>query len=585
MSTSTEPARLSALKQLNILDTPPNESLDRVTRMAAQIFDLPVAAISLTDVDRQWFKSRVGLGFDSIPRKGAPCAEVAIGQRLIVIDDMRKSATYAGSHLAGLGMRFYAGAPLMTHGGHALGALCVLGTKPRAATDRERSALSDLAGMVMSLIEMQHSFGHVDSISGMPNRTQFLDDLEDLAREYPGRHSMAVLVEIAGSEEMDQAAQVMGSRYHDEIVQAAACTIRSIIGKGRQLYHVASTQFAFMAPDGTEKASYERLLRSKTKLQHETLGSGFLLSPRIGVTCFELGKIEPREILREAHSAAQSARTDGEIVRFYSCADNAASARRYWILSEFKEAIPKNQLRLLYQPRIDLATGRCVGAEALVRWHHPEAGTVSPAEFVPIIEGTSSIRSLTAWVVDNAVAQSARWRALGTDIQVSLNVSPSNLEDADFEPMLYEALGRHGVPADRMELELTEGAVIRDGGAGLIRLRSLSSKGVRLAIDDFGIGYATLSYLQKLPVDVVKIDRSFLADLATNTRNLALVKAMIPLCRELGYRVVAEGIEDVDTWDIIKSVGCEEAQGYLFGRPMSAEDIVGLVAAKGAPTT
>lgn len=563
-----EGSRLNALMQLELLDTAPSEVFDRVTRMAAQLFDLPIALISLTDTDRQWFKSRVGIDDESIKRKGAPCSDVAETRTAVVVEDVADSPLYQAGPLGRSGVRFYAGAPLITHQGFGIGALCVLGMHPRKVTDRELAALGDLADMVMAQVEMQHAIGRVDPMSGMPNRNQFLEDIADMARDQPGALRMAVLVEIAGGEEMDQAAQVMGTRYFDEVVQAAAETIRSIIGPNRPLYHVAATQFVFMAPAGANPFDYAILLRSRTKAQHETLTNAFLLSPRIGVSQFDLGSIRPREVLRRAHAAAQSARVGGETVRFYSIEDNQANTRSYWVLNEFKNALAGHQLHLVYQPRIDLGSGYCVGSEALVRWTHPVGGAISPAEFVPLIEGTRHIRALTEWVVETAFAQLAAWRVEGSEIQLSLNVSPMNLEDPDFVPMIEAALARHGLPADRIELELTEGAVMQKGGNALGMLRALSATGFRLAIDDFGTGYSSLSYLQLLPVDVVKIDRSFLVDLAANPRNLTLLRAMIPLCRDLGYRVVAEGVEDECTRDMLRDAGCDEAQGYFFGKPM-----------------
>lgn len=182
-----EEARLDALYQLNLLDTAPSATFDRITRMASQIFNLPIAAVSLTDRDRQWFKSRVGVEHTSIPREKAPCAQVAETNEGLVIPDLLADECYANSILAGTGVRFYAGVPLVTREGFGLGSLCVLGAEPRTVSDQEMAGLSDLADMVMSQIEMQHAFGRIDPLSGLPNRTQFLDDLEDLGRDTPGQ--------------------------------------------------------------------------------------------------------------------------------------------------------------------------------------------------------------------------------------------------------------------------------------------------------------------------------------------------------------------------------------------------------------
>ncbi|RYD20751.1 MAG: GAF domain-containing protein, partial [Lysobacteraceae bacterium] len=205
-----EEARLDALYQLKLLDTSAAESFDRITRMASQIFGLPVAAVSLTDRDRQWFKSRVGIDHCSIPRDKAPCAEVAEATQPLVVEDLLANPCYADSVLSRAGTRFYAGAPLITSDGYGLGALCVLGTEPRQVAPAEMAALVDLAAMVMTQIELQHAFGRIDPVSGMPSRNQFHDDLIDLARDYPGERRFAVVIDLARDDQISKISRAMG---------------------------------------------------------------------------------------------------------------------------------------------------------------------------------------------------------------------------------------------------------------------------------------------------------------------------------------------------------------------------------------
>ena len=226
---TTEARRLEALYKLNILDTAPSEAFDRITRMAARLFDLPIAAISLTDTDRQWFKSRVGIEYMSIPRLRAPCGNVADNSDLLVVPDMLADAHFRDSPLAASGIRYYAGAPLVTADGHCLGAMCVLGTEPRATTPEELSMLCDLAGMVMAQIEMMHALGRVDPISGLPNRSQFIEDFQDMQRDSAvGAQRMAVLINLATPAQLAHAARAMNPRYLDELVTDAAGWRRSI---------------------------------------------------------------------------------------------------------------------------------------------------------------------------------------------------------------------------------------------------------------------------------------------------------------------------------------------------------------------
>ncbi|RYF12843.1 MAG: sensor domain-containing phosphodiesterase [Oxalobacteraceae bacterium] len=569
----TEDARLNALNQLSLLDTPPSEAFDRITRMAAQLFGLPIAAVSLTDHDRQWFKSRVGVEHWSIPREKAPCAQVADSAECVVLPDLLADSCYHDSLLAQSGIRFYAGAPLITRDGFCLGAMCVLGTEPRQVSSIERGALVDLAAMVMAQIELQHAFGRVDPNSGLSNRNQFIEDVTDLARDQPqDEQRLLVLIDLAGSEQLNSAARVMGPSYLDDLVREAVQVIHTCLGVSHKIYHVAATQFAFLAPSGAEPESYTRLLEAELVTSSSHSRQVFLNGLAIGIAPFSLGASNPRDALRIAHSAAQDARAAGVRTSTYSSSHDAAHQRRFRLLQDFPEALEApDQLRLVYQPRIDLASLRCVGAEALLRWVHPDLGPISPGEFIPLVEQTSMGQALTSWVLDAALAQLATWHST-LNLRLSINVSAGNLGEGDFADRIKDALQRHGVMPGCLELEVTESAVMQNTTQGLAMLHLIVDAGICVAIDDFGTGYSSLSYLQRLPAQVVKIDQSFMQDIAVDQRKRALVTSIISLSHDLGYRVVAEGVEHQVVLDLVKAAACDEVQGYFFARPMPAED-------------
>lgn len=568
-----EEARLDALYQLNLLDTPPSASFDRITRMASQIFNLPISAVSLTDRDRQWFKSRVGVEHSSIPRDKAPCAQVAETNETLVIPDLLADDCYAESVLAGTGVRFYAGVPLTTREGFGLGSLCVLGTEPRMVSELEMAGLSDLADMVMSQIEMQHAFGRVDPLSGFPNRTQFLDDLEDLGRDTPGQRRYAILLDLARNDQLSNGLRVLGPSFVDDMVQDAARTLRAVLGAGRTAYHVAATQFAFLSPPEPERDAYLALLGSMLSNAQSASRVRFAMTTAIGVTPVILGETNPRDVLRTSYSAAQDARASDNAVGLYAPAEDSVHGRKFALLNDFGAALDEpDQLRLVFQPRIDLASGQCIGAEALLRWRHPLLGEVSPGEFIPIVEQTSLAKPTTAWVLDAAMEQQGAWQKEGLDLQLSINVSATNLEESDFAQRVQLYLLKHRLRPEAIELEVTESAVMENGGRAMAQLHALNAADVPLAIDDFGTGYSSLAYLQRLPARVVKIDQSFVRNLAEDEREQALVRSMVTLSHDLGYRVVAEGVETAAVATILADMGCEEAQGYHFARPMEAVD-------------
>ncbi len=570
-----EEARLDALYQLKLLDTSPSESFDRITRMASQIFGLPVAAVSLTDRDRQWFKSRVGVDHCSIPRDKAPCAQVAESTEPLVIEDMAANPCYADSVLGRAGTRFYAGAPLITSDGYGLGALCVLGSEPRQISSTELSALVDLAAMVMAQIELQHAFGRVDPVSGLATRNQFRDDLIDMAREHPGEERLAVVVDLARDDQISRIARVMGGARVDEMIREATRSLREALGPGRAAYHVGSAQFAFLSPAGVEQIAYMEELRSAFAAIRSSSSVRFVTNVAIGVRPFILGKMSADDVLRGAVSAAQDARSVDGSVATYSSANDTAHRRQYGLLRDFGTALEAgDQLRLAFQPRIDLATGRCVGAEALLRWRHPRLGEVSPAEFIPIIEQTSLARATTQWVLDTAMDQLANWR-MGGALTVSVNISATNLAETDLVDRIRSGLRRRGLQTGQLEIELTESAIMAQPEQALAMLHDMADAGICLAIDDFGTGHSSLAYLQRLPARVVKIDQLFIRNLTqAQGSDFVLVETMIGLAHKLGYRVVAEGIETQAAADMLVQLGCEEAQGFWFGRPMEAATFV-----------
>ncbi len=572
MGLHSEDMRLDALHKLNLLDTPASESFDRITRMAAQIFDLPISAVSLTDEDRQWFKSRIGVEHDSIPRENAPCAKVAESTEVILIPDLLADECFSESLLAEQGIRFYAGAPLVTREGFGLGALCVLGTEPKTVSAEQMRALSDLALMVMSQIELQHAFGRIDPLSGLPNRTQFIDDLDDLGRDDPDQPRIAVLIDLAGPEQLAAGGRVMGAGYIDRLVQDAALLLRKVVVPQRPIYHITATQFAFLA---SVRVDVETCVAGMTKLLRQMNGdsrTNIVMSAAIGVAPFTTARTFAQDVLRTAQTAALDARSKDSAISVYSPREDGVHRRRFRLLNDFGAALERpGELRLMVQPRIDLASRRCVGAEALLRWRHPELGEVSPAEFIPIVEQTSLARAMTRWVLDNGLKQLAAWHRAKRLQQLSINVSANNLEEVDFAQQVQLYMLKHRVPASLLELEITESTVMDNPDRAIGQLAALAEAGVGLAIDDFGTGHSSLAYLRRLPVQVVKIDRSFVSEMFQGTRERTLVRSMISLSHDLGYRVVAEGIETLEAADMLAAMGCDEAQGYYFARPMELD--------------
>jgi EAL domain-containing protein (putative c-di-GMP-specific phosphodiesterase class I)/GGDEF domain-containing protein len=575
-----EAARLDTLRRLDLLDTTSSSAFDRITRMAAQLFNVPVAAISLTDSNRQWFKSRVGVNHFEVPRAGAPCATVTDTAEMLIVNDMLAHPVHKYSYLVEDGIRFYAGAPLTTSDGYTLGAMCVLGTEPREVTPDETRALADLAAMVMAQIELKHALGRIDPLSGLPNRKQFIDDFHDLAMDRPqGEARLGVLVNLATPAQLSDAMRAMSSSYLDDIVGEGVRMLRASVGGASTVYHVATTQFAFIAPPGADHDTFIAELAAWVSERNHSVNSRYATTATIGVAPFAVGACSALDLMRNMHSAAYDAQDGDDCVGIFSSAQDAVYRRRFTLVNDFGAALEQaGQLRLVFQPKVDLASGECIGAEALLRWAHPVLGDVSPAEFIPIVERTAMARPTTAWVLEAAMQQLAAWKAQGVLLQLAVNVSAANLLEPDFNERVADGLARHGLEASSLSLEITESALMTNPKVAQAMLDSLAATGVHLAIDDFGTGYSSLSYLQRLPVKVVKIDQSFMRDLGSDPRRRSLVGAMIALSQNLGHKVVAEGVETEAVARCLRGMGCDQAQGYLFARPLAPDAFVAWMA-------
>lgn len=571
-----EEARLNALRDLNLLDTSPSDSFDRLTRLASKLLDAPVSTISLTDRDRQWFKSKVGVDITEIPREQAPCSYAIDGNEIFVVPDLLADSRFIGSPLAEAGIRFYAGAPLFTRQGYGLGTLCVVDDKVRDFDDEGRQVLRDLAGMVMSQIELQNTIGRSDAMTGVPNQHQMFEDIEDLSRRQPDAAAGAMIFELMSASQHGQGQRVLGGGFTEALIRGGAAKLKPRMGNSARLYHVSPTRFAVLLnPEfGGDIASFAMELAEV--LREPIACSGIPVSPTAAAgTCeFILGELAPADVLRRLLNAIEDAGLSEDGYAVYCPTHDLKHTRSFMLLNDFKAALEAgDQLALHYQPRVDLATGHCGDVEALLRWTHPQLGPIPPFEFIPAVEQTAMARPLTEWVAKTALAQIASWREQGIEIRVSINVSALNLDEPDFADRIIELVRKAGVAPRMLELEFTESAVAKNAARLMRQLKALRAAGIQIAIDDFGSGYSNLSYLQALPASVLKIDRVFVTNLETSGRDRKLVRSIIDMAHELDYRVVAEGIETQGAYDLLKFWGCEEGQGFLMARPMPARQL------------
>ena len=410
-----------------------------------------------------------------------------------------------------------------------------------------------------------------DQLTGLPNRVLLLNRLgRALAEAVRTERPLALL--ILALDRFREVTNTLGHHNGDLIVRELAARLGDALGDVDRVARLRGDEFGVLLPDADATFARQvgdRILGSLERpfmvqrLPIEVSASvGMAVAPEHGT--------EAESLLRHADSAVQAARKlGGGASVVYSPQCEPHDPAQLALLGELRRALDGNELHLHYQPKVDLKTRSVVGAEALLRWPHPKRGFVPPADFIPLAEQTGLIRPLTRWVLDRAAGEARAWERAGRHIPVAVNVSARSLHDGRIVDDVEEALLTHDLRSDRLQVEVTESAVMADAGRAAEVLSSLTSRGVTVAIDDFGTGYSSLGLLRKLPVHELKIDKSFVIGMAgEGGEDTAIVRSTADLAHNLGLNVVAEGVEDQWTLDLLASFGCDQAQGYHIARPM-----------------
>ncbi len=407
-----------------------------------------------------------------------------------------------------------------------------------------------------------------DHVTGIPNRLRFLADFKRL-RGKSGRGRMLLLVTLAEARHYNEILRALGHAFSEDFVRAGMEHLRGMLPDDMPLYHVSVLSFAFVighdAATGVPALAREIARGFAGDLEVNNIPIRTKVG--VGMVPLDMQTIEPAEALRAALVAAQDSRRTDDGFAYYNNRSDAAHIRAFRILTDLPAALQDTeQLYLAFQPRVDLATGECQGAEALIRWRHPELGSIAPGEFIPLAEQTALIHPLTDWVLDHALSATRAMMDRGHIMTVSINASPLNLSEPGFDDKLFWACDEHGLEPYNVEIEFTEGTLAANQERATRQLERIRRAGVRIAIDDFGTGFSNLAYLRSIPADVLKIDQSFIRPLSA--KDDFLVRQILEIARGLGLGVCAEGIETKEAYGLLRSMGCHEGQGYYIARPM-----------------
>jgi diguanylate cyclase (GGDEF)-like protein len=412
-----------------------------------------------------------------------------------------------------------------------------------------------------------------DELTGLANRKRFGERLtaEIDACSMTGEAFGVILLDLDRFKEIND---TLGHQYGDDLLAQLGPRLAAQFGPEGLVARLGGDEFAVLTGMRTDRADVlERVATDLIACVHQPILIGDIsleVGSSVGIARYPTDGDDAQTLLRRADIAMYTAKEHRDGFRLYHPEHDYHSTRRLSIIGDFRRALTRDEIVVHFQPIVDLHSQRVSAAEALVRWQHPTLGLLEPGTFLQIVEQTGLIGELTKRVLDRSLGELARWREAGHDMTVAVNLSVRNLHDPHLPGEVSRLLARHAVPADSLELEITESMIMSDPARALATVHDLTELGVRLAVDDFGTGHSSLANLKRLPIDALKVDRSFVTPMLDDESDLIIVRSTINLAHDLGLTVVAEGVEDADTLARLSALRCDLAQGYFLSKPMSA---------------
>lgn len=439
-------------------------------------------------------------------------------------------------------------------------------------------ALSGLmAAAFARQVEMTRRHGLYDTITELPNRRRLLDDIDALLRAYRETDDRIVVLAV-GLTQFDTVLTTLGHRHADTLLRVATIRLQSLLVDSETLYDLGNGIFS--VPLGGGSGDYDHAMRLADRLRqalHDPFlieGVPVLAGGQCGIAQYPEHGGDSLALLRAAIAALREAERLRLPYAIYDDRNDRTRREIASLLPDLHTALRhEGELELHYQPKLQFKTGKCIGVEALIRWKHPMRGMVQPGDFIGLAEQTALILPLTQWVVDTALLQLGDWKRAGIDLSIAINASVRNLEDPTFPAALADRIRFHGIDPSRLEIEVTESSFMAAPEVVRQALNSLKKFGVSIALDDFGTGHSSLSYLRDLPANTLKLDRSFLRDLRSDPKSRLIIRSTIATAHQLGFSVVAEGIEDSESYGLLKGLACDIAQGYYVCRPLPTSEL------------
>ena len=597
--------RRDAIDRYQIIDTATERDFDNIVKLAAQIFGVPYAAISFVLEDRQWFKAQQGLGFRETPIEQSFCAHALASSDIFWVADAREAALFADNPLVtgAPGIRFYAGARVLASDGTPVATLCVFDSQPRGTlpTLAEELTLKVLASQVESLLELRRALiqqrrqsAHRAALTRKLRRVAERDDLTDLPRRGLFRKRLEAVIGDAGRQggqaavlliDVDHFKMVndtLGHDVGDALLMAFAKRLRAVTRKGDLIARLGGDEFGVILTDVTGRENLETMVNSLQARLHRPFRYRDRMiecQASVGVAIYPDDAVTVDALIKCSDLALANAKSARGGAEFFDASMAEAFEAETRMLNVARAGVAERRMMPYYQPKIDLQTGALIGFEALVRCHRPNEAPLLPEIFSHAFSDQKLAVAIGAQMLDHVLADMRDWTDRNIEFgHVAINSCAADFRADDYGERLLQALVERQLDPGMIELEVTEGVFLGREAHHVARaLALLSQNGIKIALDDFGTGFASLTHLKQFPVDIIKIDRSFISGIGNNPDDTNIVRALIGLGKSLGIKTVAEGVETVAQSQFVSRHGCNFGQGYLYGVPVPAHDVPALI--------
>lgn len=567
-----------ALQVLRDPDESRDDVLRKFTSLVSKTLGIPSSFISVMDDDHQYIKAAHNFVVGKTARVDSMCQHVVDGDGAMVVPDTWQDSRFATNpYVTGEPfVRFYAGVPLKNREGLVLGSLCVVDRESHPFSPDQLITLKLLAELVMSFLEAWHAVGYTDPVTGLPNRQRLIRDLQSLSSSGDTAPRRLVLIDCIDMPRAYELARSLGMAPVEGLLKdvATLLPLRLRPGNDALLYTIATGRFAVLTKHDSRLSAAWVAARLEGISADMGEGLSVDLTTHAGETDFIPGRLSAHEILRRAVSALHEAICRSVPAMSFSLASDERRTEDFTLVNDLASALKHDrELYLVYQPKICLQSGEPLGLEALIRWSHPLRGELSPAEFIPLVEPTTLMEELTEWVVIHAIDRLKRLKNSAIQLPITVNVSVRDFSKKGFADWLEKLMIDARLPTSLLGIECLETERIIESPAAIDGLEMLKLRGFGISLDDFGTGYSNISYLRRMPLDVIKLDRSIINGLSTDTASRIITKSIIAMLKELDYMVLAEGVENRETLEALKEFGCDQAQGYFYSHPLREEEL------------